>query len=123
MLEVHAVDFIRPCRVLFLLCFIAAWTCVVETVMLIVCSLSVFLSMCLFILCVLCLTVLVNCLLNAFAIRVGVVKVFFLKVIGFFCFVFLLLIRVLSSKEYVCCVYDPSVCLGVPSICQICVFV
>ena len=33
----------------------------------VVCSLSVFLSMCLFILCVLCLTVLVNCLLNAFA--------------------------------------------------------
>ena len=25
------------------------------------------------------------------------------------------LVRVLSSKEYVCCVCDPSVCLGVPS--------
>ena len=35
----------------------------------------------------------------------------------FFCW----LIRVLSSKEYVCCVCDPSVCLGVPSIGQICV--
>ena len=33
------------------------------------------------------------------------------------------LVRVLSSKEYVCCVCDPSVCLGVHSICQICVFV
>ena len=32
---------------------------------------SVFLSMCLFVLCVLCFTVLVNCLLNAFAICVG----------------------------------------------------
>ena len=36
----------------------------------VVCSLCVFLSMCLFLLCVLCLTVLVNCLLNAFAICV-----------------------------------------------------
>ena len=43
---------------LFLLCFIAAWTCVVVSVMLIVCSLSVFLSICLLVLCVLCLTVL-----------------------------------------------------------------
>ena len=29
------------------------------------------------------------------------------------------IIRVWSSKEYVCCVCDPSECLGVPSICQI----
>ena len=35
-------------------------------------------------LCVLCLTVLVNCLLNAFAICVGEVNVFSLKVIVFF---------------------------------------
>ena len=47
--------------------------------MLVVYSLSVFLSMCLFVLCVLCLTVLVNCLLNAFAICVGDVSVFYLK--------------------------------------------
>ena len=57
-----------PVELLFLLCFIAAWTCVVVSVMLVVCSLSVFLSMCLF---VLCLTVLVNCLLTEFAICVG----------------------------------------------------
>ena len=77
----------------------------------------------LFVLCVLCLTVLVNCLLNAFAFCVGEVNVFYLKVMVLFwgC-VFCWLIRVLSSKEYVCCVCDPSVCLGVPSICQICVF-
>ena len=37
----------------------------------VVCSLSVFISMCLLVLCVLCLTVFVNCLLNAFAICVG----------------------------------------------------
>ena len=54
-----------PVELLFLLCFIDAWTCVV-----VVCNLYVFLSMCLFVLCVLCLIVLVNCLLNAFAICV-----------------------------------------------------
>ena len=75
--------------------------------------------MCLFVLCVLCLTVLVNCLLNTFAICVCVRGECFL----FESYVFCWLIRVLSSKEYVCCVCDPSVCLGVPSICQICVFV
>ena len=37
----------------------------------------------------------------------------------FFC----LLSCVWSSKEYVCCVCEPSVCLSVPSICQMCVFV
>ena len=64
---------------------------------------------------------LVNCLLYAFPICVGEVNVFSLKVI--FIFGICWLIRVLSSKEYVCCVYDPSMCLGVPSICQFCVFV
>ena len=59
--------------------------------------------------CVLCLTVLMNCLLNAFAISVGEVDVFSLNVIVFFCG----LISVLSSV-CVCCVCDPSVCLGVP---------
>ena len=83
MLEVPDVDFIRPCGVV-LLCFIATWTCVVVSVMLVVCSLSVFLSMCLFVLCILCLTVLVNCLLNMFAICVGEVSVFYLKVMVLF---------------------------------------
>ena len=70
-----------PVELLFLLCFIAAWICVVVSVMLVVCSLSVFLSMCLCVLCVLCLTVLVNCLLNAF---VDEVNVFSLKVMVLF---------------------------------------
>ena len=56
-----------------------------------------------------------NCLLNAFAICVGEVNVFSLKVMMLF------LGCVLSSKEYVCC--NPSVCLGVRYICQMCVFV
>ena len=70
-----------PVELLFLLCFIAAWTCVVVSVMLVVCSLSVFLSMCLFFVC---LTVLVNCLLNAFSVCVGEVTVSSLKVIVLF---------------------------------------
>ena len=123
MLEVADVDFISPCGVVVLLCFIAAWTCVVVSVMLVVCSLSVFLSMCLFVLCILCLTVLVNCLLNMFAICVGEVTVFSLKVIVLFVYCVCWLIRVLFSKECVCCICDPSVCLGVSSICVICVFV
>ena len=95
------------------------------SVMLVVCRLSVFLSMCLFVLCVLCWTVLVNCLLTAFAICVGEVSVFSLKVMVLFlgCVGVFWLVRVLSSKEYVCCFCDPSVCLGIPSICQICVCV
>ena len=76
--------FSDPVELLFLLCFIAAWTCVVVSVMLVVCSFSVFLSMCLFVLCVLCLNVLLNCLLNAFDICVGEVTVFSLKVIVLF---------------------------------------
>ena len=100
-------------ELLLLLYFIAAWTCVVVSVMLVVCSLSVFISMCLFV------CVLVNCLLNAFAICVGEVNVFSLKVIVLCCF----LLFKKSSKECMCCVCDPSVCLGVPSICQNCVFV
>ena len=83
------------------------------------CSLYVFLSMCLFVLCVLCLTVLVKWLLNAFALCVGEVNDLSLTVIVLFCW----LIPVWSSKEYVGCVYDPSVCLGVLSICQIRVFI
>ena len=47
------------------------------SVMLVVCSLSVVLAMCPFVLCVLCLTVLVNCLLNVFAIYVGEVMLSF----------------------------------------------
>ena len=74
-------------------------------------------------LCVLCLTVLVNCLLNAFDICVGEMNIFSLNIIVLFWAVLVCcwLIRVWSSKEYVCCVCD--LCLGVPSICQISVFV
>ena len=73
-----------PVELLFVLCFITAWTCVGVSVMLVVCRLSGFLSMCLFVLCVLCLTVLVNCLLNAFAICVGELNILSLKIIVLF---------------------------------------
>ena len=69
-----------PVELLFLLCFIATLTCAMVSVMLVVCSLNVFVSMCLFVVRVLCLNELVNCLLNAFAICVGEVSVFSLKV-------------------------------------------
>ena len=84
MLEVPDVDVIRPCGVVVLLCFIAKSICVVVSVILVVCCLCVYISMCLFVLCILCLTLLVNCLLNAFAICVGEVNVFSLKVIVLF---------------------------------------
>ena len=120
-----------PVELLFLLCFIATWTSVVVRVILVVCSLSVFLSMYLFILCVLCLTVLANCLLNTFAICGDEVNVFLFEsycvAFGLCCFgvvlVFCRLIRVLSSKEYGRCVCDSSVCRSVLSICVIYVFV
>ena len=71
-------------------------------VMFVVCSLSVFLSMCLCVLCVLCLTVLVNCLLNVFAICVGEVNVFSLKVPVLFWVVFILLANPCIVFQTVC---------------------
>ena len=73
-------DFIRPCGVVVFTLFYCHLA--VVSVMLVICSLSVFLSMCLFVLCVLCLTILVNCLLNAFAICVGEVGVEWISDIG-----------------------------------------
>ena len=66
----------RPCELLFLLCFIASWTCEVVSVMLYPCMFCVALSMDLFILCVTCLTVFVNCLVKQLAICLGVCLVF-----------------------------------------------
>ena len=43
-----------PCELLFLLCYIASWTCVVMSVMLYPCSLCVALLVYLFVLCVAC---------------------------------------------------------------------
>ena len=82
-----------PVEVLCLICFSVTWTCVVVSVMLVVCSLSV-----------LCLTVLVNCLLNALAICVGEVNVFSLKVMVLF-----------FGACVDCCDYEFSACI----VCQV----
>ena len=53
-----------PCESLFLLCFFASWTRVVVSVMLYPCISCIALLMDLFVLCVACLTVFVNCLVK-----------------------------------------------------------
>ena len=70
-----------PVELLFMLCLISSWTCVVMSIIAVVCSLCVSKFMCLFVLCVLCLAVEVNYLFNAFAICLGEVIVFSIKVI------------------------------------------
>ena len=62
-----------PCELLFLLCFIAPWICVVVSVRLYPCILCAALLMDLFVLCVVCLTVFVNCLVKQFAMCLVVV--------------------------------------------------
>ena len=81
--------------------------------------LCVALLMCLFVLCVACLTVFVNCLVKQFAMCVGVVAILLLNVMD----VFSVCGGVWSSKECVCCDCDPNERLSAPSICFVCVFV
>ena len=109
--EVHDADFIRPCGVVFALFYCRLDLCCCESYFSCI-QFVCYLYVCLCVLC-LTLTVLVNCLLNEFANCVGEVNIFSLKVIVLFlgCAVFWWLIRVWSSKEYVCCVCDPSVFL------------
>ena len=95
------------------------------SVMLYPCMLCVALLMCLFVLCVACLIVFVNCLVKQFAMCVGVVAILLLNVMDVLvCVVVLCWIdHVWSSKECVCCACDPSERLSAPSICFVCVFV
>ena len=84
--------------------------CVVASVILYPCILCVALLMYLFILCVSCFTVFVNCLVKQFAMCVGVVVILLLN-----------LREVFSVGEGAlwdrpCCVCDPSVHLSIPSI-------
>ena len=88
--------------------------------------LCVALLMYLFVLCVACLTVFVNCLVKQFAMCVGIVAILLLNVMDVFrvCVVVLCWIdHVWSSKECVCCACDPNELLSAPSICFVCVFV
>ena len=75
MLEVPDVNFIRPCGVVVF----ALFYCHMD-----LCCGECYVGCLQFVLCVLCLTVLVNCLLNAFAICVGEASVFTLKVMVLF---------------------------------------
>ena len=118
MLEVPDVDFIRPCGVVvfaLFYCRLMLW-CVL-------CWLSECFPIYVYV-CFVCF--MFYCVGELFVERVCIcvseMNVFSLKVIVLCCFC-CWIIRVLSSKEYVCCVYDPSMCLDVPSICQFCVFV
>ena len=70
---------------LFLLCFIASWTWDAVSVMLYPCMFCIALSMDLFVLCVACLTVFVNCLVKQFAKCLGVLfccRMWLLCVVG-----------------------------------------
>ena len=83
MLEVPDVDFIMPCGVVVFVLFychldLCCGECYVGWLQFE--CVPIYVS----VLCVLCLTVLVNCLLNAFAICVGEVRVFSLKVMVLF---------------------------------------
>ena len=72
------------CELLFLLCFIASWTWEVVSVMLYACMLGVALLMCLFVLCVACLTMFVNCLVKNFAMCLNIVTILLLNVMDVF---------------------------------------
>ena len=80
--------------------------------------LCVSLLMCLFVLCVACLTVFVNCLVKQFAMCLGVVAILLLNVMEVFVCVVVLcwLDHVWSSKECVCCACDHNERLSAPSI-------
>ena len=95
------------------------------SVMLYPCMLCVALLMCLFGLCVACLTVFVNCLVKQFAMRLGVIAILLLNVIVVFVYVVVLcwIDHVWSFKECVCCACDYNERLSAPSICFVCVFV
>ena len=69
-----------PCELKFLLCFIATWIRVVVSVMLYPYILCVDLLMDMFVLCVACFTVFVNCLVKQFAMCLGVVAILLLNV-------------------------------------------
>ena len=98
------------------------------SVMLYPCMLCVALLMCLFVLCVVCLTVFVNCLVKQFAMCMGVVAILLLNVMDVFSVCGGLVVlcwidHVWSSKECVCCACDPNERLSALSIGFACVFV
>ena len=84
-------------------------------------SLYVAVLMCLFVLCVACLTVFVNCLVKQFAMSLGVVAILLLNVMDVFSVCGgALLDRHVWSVESVCYACDPNERLSAPSICFVC---
>ena len=73
-----------PCELLFLLCFIASWTLVVVSVMLYPFIFCIAMLMDLFLLCVACLTVFLNCFIKQFTIFLGLVVILLLNVMEVF---------------------------------------
>ena len=94
------------------------------SVMLYPCMVCVSLLMCLFGLCVACLTVFVNCLMKQFAMCLGVVSILLLNVMDVFSVRGgALLDRPCMVFQRVCCACDPNERLSAPSICFVCVLV
>ena len=89
------------------------------SVMLYPCNLCVALLIDLFVLCVACLTVFMNCLVKQFAMCLCVVAVLLLNVMDVLVWVEVpcWIDCVWSSTECACCACDPSVHLGVSFIC------
>ena len=109
-LEVPDIDFTKPCRVVVFALFychfdLCCGECYVGCLQFD--CVPIYVSVCFVFYCV----------GELFVECVGEMNVFSLKVIVLFlcCVGVCWLVRVLYSKEYVCCVCDPSVCLGVPS--------
>ena len=76
----------------------------------------IWIIMCLFVLCVACLTVFVNCLVKQFAMCLGVVAILLLNVMD----VFSVCGGALLDRPCmvcVCCACDPNERLSAPSIC------
>ena len=95
------------------------------SVMLYPCMLCVALLMCLFVLCVACLIVFVNCLVKQFAMCVGVVAVLLLNVMDVFsvCGGALLDRPCMVFQRVFVLSCGPCERLDAPSICFVCVFV
>ena len=89
------------------------------------CILCVALLMDLYVLCVACLTVFVNCLVKQFTMCLGVVAILLLNVKDVFIVGggVMRIDRVWSSKECVCFACDPSVHLSFPFIGFVYIFV
>ena len=87
--------------------------------------LCVALLMCLFVVCVACLTVFVNCSVKQFAMCLGEVAILLLNVMNLFsvCGRALLDRPCMVFQKCVCCAWDLNERLSAPSICFVCVFV